>query len=230
MGNPGALAISGRAQDMVRAPQGQEGLTKAAAAIDSGPRSGWWGRHDARMGGGQGFDQRRNTNVDGWWNRHNARKGDFGEGFGKGFAEGGPVAGLGQIAAQAEDAELKRVYRDAVMALRGQSADPDSALTEFVHTFGPEALVMLREAVNAGHVKGPGGGQDDAIAAMIDGQEPAALSDGEFVVPSDVVSHLGDGSNDEGANRLSDMMDRVRVAKTGSPGMPPRATPNMLPA
>ena len=38
-----------------------------------------------------------------------------------------------------------------------------------------------------------------------------------FVVPADVVSHLGNGSSDAGANVLYDMMARVRKARTGNP-------------
>jgi hypothetical protein len=43
------------------------------------------------------------------------------------------------------------------------------------------------------------------------------LSHGEFVIPADVVSHLGNGNSDAGANVLYKMMDRVRQARTGNP-------------
>ena len=56
----------------------------------------------------------------------------------------------------------------------------------------------------------------DDIQATINNNQPAALSDGEFVVPADVVSHLGNGSSDAGAKRLYDMMDKVRKARTGT--------------
>jgi hypothetical protein len=42
------------------------------------------------------------------------------------------------------------------------------------------------------------------------------MADGEFVVPADVVSHLGNGSTDAGAKQLYSMMDRVRKARTGN--------------
>jgi len=61
-----------------------------------------------------------------------------------------------------------------------------------------------------------GDGMSDDIPAMIDGNQPAALSDGEFVVPADVVSHLGNGSSDAGAQQLYSMMDRIRQARTGN--------------
>ena len=37
-----------------------------------------------------------------------------------------------------------------------------------------------------------------------------------FVIPADVVSHLGNGSTDAGAKRLYSMMDKIRMARTGS--------------
>jgi hypothetical protein len=65
-------------------------------------------------------------------------------------------------------------------------------------------------------LKGPGDGMSDSIPASISGKRPARLADGEFVVPADVVSHLGNGSTDAGARHLYSMMDKVRTARTGS--------------
>jgi hypothetical protein len=65
-------------------------------------------------------------------------------------------------------------------------------------------------------LKGPGDGMSDSIPASISGKRPARLADGEFVVPADVVSHLGNGSTDAGARHLYSMMDKVRKARTGS--------------
>jgi hypothetical protein len=64
-------------------------------------------------------------------------------------------------------------------------------------------------------LKGPGDGMSDSIPATIGKRQPARLADGEFVVPADVVSHLGNGSTDAGAKRLYSMMDKVRKARTG---------------
>lgn len=63
--------------------------------------------------------------------------------------------------------------------------------------------------------EGPGDGMSDSIPASIAGKRPARLAQGEFVVPADVVSHLGNGSTDAGAKQLYSMMDRVRKARTG---------------
>ncbi len=64
-------------------------------------------------------------------------------------------------------------------------------------------------------LKGPGDGMSDSIPAVIGRKQPARLADGEFVVPADVVSHLGNGSTDAGAKKLYAMMDKVRAARTG---------------
>ena len=64
-------------------------------------------------------------------------------------------------------------------------------------------------------LKGPGDGMSDNIPAQIGVSQPARLADGEFVVPADVVSHLGNGSTDAGAKKLHSMMDNVRKARTG---------------
>jgi hypothetical protein len=67
-----------------------------------------------------------------------------------------------------------------------------------------------------GYLDGPGDGMSDDIPATIEGKQPARLADGEFVVPADVVSHLGNGSTKAGAQRLYSMMDKVRKARTGT--------------
>jgi hypothetical protein len=64
-------------------------------------------------------------------------------------------------------------------------------------------------------LKGPGDGMSDNIPASIADRQPARLADGEFVVPADVVSGLGNGSTNAGARKLHKMMDKVRVARTG---------------
>jgi hypothetical protein len=56
--------------------------------------------------------------------------------------------------------------------------------------------------------------------------QPAALSDGEFVIPADVVSHLGNGNSDAGAKNLYSMMERVRKDRTGNPNQGRQINPN----
>jgi hypothetical protein len=80
-------------------------------------------------------------------------------------------------------------------------------------------------------LKGPGDGMSDDIPAMIGKKQPARLADGEFVVPADVVSHLGNGSTDAGARKLYSMMDKVRTARTGKKKQAPAVkTDKFMPA
>jgi hypothetical protein len=66
------------------------------------------------------------------------------------------------------------------------------------------------------YLNGASDGMADKVPATIDGVQDARLSDGEFVIPADVVSHLGNGNSDAGAKVLKDMMSRVRKARTGN--------------
>lgn len=52
------------------------------------------------------------------------------------------------------------------------------------------------------YVKGEGDGTSDEV--------PAMLANGEFVIPADVVSKLGNGSNDSGANVLDEFLATIR--------------------
>ena len=81
------------------------------------------------------------------------------------------------------------------------------------------------------YLAGATDGMADLVPATIGGTQPAALSDGEFVVPADVVSHLGNGNSDAGAKQLYAMMDRVRDERTGTTKQGPEINPTkMMPA
>ena len=81
-------------------------------------------------------------------------------------------------------------------------------------------LAALPEYAAGGKLlSGDGDGMSDSIPAVIKGARPqrAALADGEFVIPADVVSHLGNGSTKAGGKRLYEMMANIRKARTGNP-------------
>jgi hypothetical protein len=89
----------------------------------------------------------------------------------------------------------------------------------FGNTFAQGGITSLGGYAAGGNprlLKGPGDGMSDNIPATINGRQPARLADGEFVIPADVVSHLGNGSTEAGAKQLHAMMDRVRKARTGN--------------
>lgn len=141
---------------------------------------------------------------------------------------------------QAVDGE-QAVILDAVRAIKGESENPQMALGVFLKTFGEDAMRDLVDRVKAGEfemdgedvgkVSGEGDGMEDLIPANVDGERDVLLSDGEFVVPADVVSGLGNGSTDAGAQELESMMQRVRQSRTGTPEQPPRVPQDeMMPA
>jgi hypothetical protein len=90
---------------------------------------------------------------------------------------------------------------------------------------GISSLGSYASGGNPRLLKGPGDGMSDNIPAVIGGKQPARLADGEFVVPADVVSHLGNGSTDAGAKQLYKMMDRVRQSRTGKKKQAPQVNP-----
>jgi hypothetical protein len=80
-------------------------------------------------------------------------------------------------------------------------------------------------------LQGPGDGMSDSIPGVIGGAQPARLADGEFVVPADVVSGIGNGSTDAGSRQLYAMMDKIREARTGRAKQAPEINPRkMMPA
>ena len=141
----------------------------------------------------------------------------------KGFAEGGETdmsAGQGS-----------RIIDLAIAAVMGQLPEDqaEAVINRFVDEFGPEAFAILRRQVlqsnvpgaqTEGEIKGNGGGMDDKVPGMIGNQQPVAVSPGEFIVPADVVSGIGDGSTDAGVEELYGMMDRVRQDRTGTKQQP----------
>ena len=124
------------------------------------------------------------------------------------------------------------------MALTGQAGDDADKIVEaFVQQFGPETFAEARDFIlqqlqpnsqTEGMVQGQGGGMDDQVQGTIGGQQPVAVSPGEYIVPADVVSGLGDGSSDAGAGVLDEMQTKVRKARGGSIEQPQPIDPRMV--
>jgi hypothetical protein len=131
------------------------------------------------------------------------------------FAKGG-IASLGS-----EDRGITaNIMNEAKAALLNEHPRPSEALGRFRDTFGNDALAVLRDKVTGGRVRGAGGGMDDLVPGTIEGRQKVRLADGEFVVPADVVSGLGDGSTDQGVRKLHEMMTKVRKQRTGKEAQP----------
>jgi hypothetical protein len=150
-----------------------------------------------------------------------ALKDIYGEMASQNLAKGGPAGNKDMIAIDNYVAAAQGGDMASVMA-KAQAGDYNAMI----------ALNKVRKTPNqnyakGGHLggysdggrmlKGPGDGMSDSIPGVIANKQPARLADGEFVVPADVVSHLGNGSTDAGAKQLYAMMNRVRKARTGNP-------------
>lgn len=119
-----------------------------------------------------------------------------------------------------DDGVTSNVMNEAKAALLGEHPRPGEALGRFKNMFGEDALGLLKDRVTGGRVRGAGGGMDDLIPGTIEGRQQVRLADGEFVIPADVVSGLGDGSTDQGVRRLHEMMSKVRHQRTGKTAQP----------
>jgi len=99
------------------------------------------------------------------------------------------------------------------------NADPTNSVQMFAYGgMAHGGISSLGSYSDGGRMlKGPGDGMSDDIPASIAGSQPARLANEEFVIPADVVSHLGNGSSEAGAKVLYAMMERVRKARTGNP-------------
>jgi hypothetical protein len=120
-----------------------------------------------------------------------------------------------------------------IVGERMNSIDPSNVVGNFMSRLlrgDPEMVNTIRAAraakmsdssasglAKGGYLDGAGDGMSDSIPATIEGKQPARLADGEFVVPADVVSHIGNGSSKAGSKRLYTMLNKVRKARTGNP-------------
>ena len=134
--------------------------------------------------------------------------------------EGGIANVETPMTAQPNEQEVQML----AMAILGQSENPDAVIEGFIGKYGPDVFEAIRKMVlqsvapnsqTEGMVRGAGGGMDDQVMGTIAGQQDIAVSPGEYIVPADVVSGLGDGSSDAGATELDQMSDRVRMARQG---------------
>ena len=136
---------------------------------------------------------------------------------------GGPVPLSQQTINYAEPTAL------GLAALRAKRAE-DAAKSVAAQAAQTQAMAGGGIArLNQGmYLDGMTDGMADKVPAMIGNTQPAALSDGEFVIPADVVSGLGNGNSDAGAKNLYAMMDRVRQARTGTTKQAPAINPNKM--
>jgi hypothetical protein len=167
-----------------------------------------------------------------------AGKGPYSDAAGKG-PYSSKESGLSQQMRKASPAVLTRyaekaygadVQAAAVKELQSRSAAVRDYGDETKFAVGGIASLPNEYAAGGKLLQGPGDGMSDSIPAVIKGPRPqrAALAQGEFVIPADVVSHLGNGSTDAGSKRLYAMMDKIRHARTGTKKQGKQINPNQF--
>jgi len=134
----------------------------------------------------------------------------------------------GEQALGASQAKNKQLYKRAGLKyVEGPKSGIEKLGGGFSEAAAGGGLSHLGGYSDGGRMlKGPGDGMSDDIPAMIGKKQPARLADGEFVVPADVVSHLGNGSTDAGAKKLYSMMNKIRKARTGRKAQGKQINPN----
>lgn len=177
-------------------------LTKAAAGV-AGAYAGTQARENVQRVGYQGgipqYTATRQA-VQGTFDA-NRRPGSSGQRYMTDVVFAGPGAGAVEAARAANQQQATAL----------QQANQANPAREKAMAAGG-----LASSDAARYLRGETDGMADEIPSSIDGEQPAALSHGEFVIPADVVSHLGNGNSDAGAKKLYKMMDKIRVARTGT--------------
>ena len=115
---------------------------------------------------------------------------------------------------------------NALTALGSRAKAADTFYAEGGPIAFAEGGVFDLEAAKGGYLNGAGDGMSDSIPGTIEGKQPARLADGEFVIPADVVSHIGNGSSKAGSKQLYSMLDRIRKARTGHTKQGKEINPN----
>ena len=126
------------------------------------------------------------------------------------------------------DLPIPPKYNGPIFAGGGLASIPMQEPVSMYAYGGLSNLGGYTHAAGGRMLKGPGDGMSDSIPASIAGKQPARLATDEFVIPADVVSHLGNGSSDAGAKVLYDMMARVRKARTGKAMQGKKINPQKL--
>lgn len=151
------------------------------------------------------------------------------------FAAPGDAAATARTSAKEEAAGLAALNRANPAQQRRASPTADAAqkgaesakvregtaASKVIETMPPPkfatgGILALAKGGEPRYLGGATDGMADKIPARIDGKQEARLSHGEFVIPADVVGHLGNGNSEAGAQRLYSMMDKIRKARTGT--------------
>ena len=133
------------------------------------------------------------------------------------YAAGG-ITDLDSYTSQAQNTPTSGVTQIPNVA---DVADPEGYGQESMRMMAIGGIADLGSYAAGGKpnlLHGAGDGVSDDIPATIAGKQPARLAAGEYVVPSRIVSELGNGSTDAGAARLDEMVKRIQAGRAKTLG------------
>ena len=103
-------------------------------------------------------------------------------------------------------------------AISGEGDGTSDDIEAFIEE---DTEVMMAGGGGLSALAGSSGKLDNYLPQVSEqGRQAARLSDGEFVIPADVVANIGNGSTKAGNDQLYNMMDQVRKIKTGNTEQP----------
>ena len=137
--------------------------------------------------------------------------------------------------------DFPQLIEMTVEAIKGNIEEPDAIINQFIEEYGVEKFQMLRDAVlksvagnpeaqTEGLLSGTGSGMDDEVMGVIGEQQDIAVSPGEYIVAADVLSGLGDGDTNAGADVMDQVAANVRAARSGGRQPSPIDLSKVMPA
>ena len=132
-------------------------------------------------------------------------------------------------------ASLAPTYPASTEQKETESSNPASDVINQmpVDTYDEDAIDIggfTGGVMNAGgrYLSGTTDGMEDRVAGNVGSNDEVRLSHGEFVIPADVVSHLGNGNSDAGADHLHKFMNSIRKERTGNSKQGKQINPNQF--
>ena len=120
-----------------------------------------------------------------------------------------------------EDALRSLIMEDVESYGGGAVSGEGDGTSDEIEAVIQEDVVMAAGGGGLSALAGPSGKLDNYLPQVSkQGGQAARLSDGEFVIPADVVASIGNGSTAAGNKELYNLMSKVRKIKTGDADQP----------
>lgn len=141
--------------------------------------------------------------------------------FPYGYAAGG-ITDVDGYASNAQNVnQTPNILGQIDIPNQAEVADPEGYASNSMRLMAHGGVADLggyRSGGSPNLLQGPGDGVSDDLKATIADRQPARLASGEYIVPSRIVSELGNGSTDAGAKRLDMMVQKVNAGRAKTLG------------